>query len=125
MRISTHGSTYYGFFDQDKKRTMAALKEAGFDCMALGVMTHRPEWSPENFEASAAEIRRYSEELDLPINIAHSAGSNREAMERSMKIAALCGAKYWVIHPRIPKPYQVDYRRLQEENFPLAIETIA
>ena len=125
MRISIHGQIYYCHYDYDKKRTMAALKEAGFDCMAIGVITNRPEWDPEHFEASALEVRKYSEEIGMPINIAHAAGGDRESCERSLKIAALCGAKYWVIHPTIPKPFEVDYRLLKEDNFPRAIERIA
>ncbi len=125
MRTSVHGQIYYAHYDRDKKRTMAALKEAGYDCMAIGVMTNHPDWDPEHYEASALEVRKYSEEIGMPINIAHAAGSNREAMERSLKIAALCGAEYWVIHPRIPKPYEVDYQLLKEKNFPVSIEKIA
>ncbi len=125
MRTSVHGQIYYAHFDRDKKRTMAALKEAGYDCMAIGVMTNHPDWDPEHFEASALEVRKYSEEIGMPINIAHAAGPNREAMERSLKIAALCGAEYWVIHPLIPKPYEVDYQLQKEKNFPVSIEKIA
>ncbi|MCQ2742116.1 MAG: sugar phosphate isomerase/epimerase [Bacilli bacterium] len=103
----------------DDKKVLRLIKDAGFDAFDLslywkGTVEHIGEG--DDFLKKAGELKEYADSLGLECRMTHSdffhgndANTNKirdERMRKDMKISALFGAKYIVVHPVLDYSYE-------------------
>lgn len=130
MRISTAT----GMLDErvPLKTAIQILKDAGFDSFDLSLCGMKEEkkalFSPENYMASAHELRRYADSIGISCNQSHapfpsSVGDETDeeifqSLVRSIEISGIMGADIIVIHP----VQHLNYAEYLRELFPMNVE---